>query len=98
MDILSLLANGFAVALTPQNLFLALLGCFLGTLMGALPGLGPANGVAILIKLNDTVSFRILYRGGENGRTIGIHMPPYELAKSGSVSALWLACCSDRSN
>ncbi len=51
MDILSLLANGFAVALTPQNLMLAFVGCFLGTLMGALPGLGPANGVAILIPI-----------------------------------------------
>ncbi|TCS59922.1 tripartite tricarboxylate transporter permease [Primorskyibacter sedentarius] len=51
MEILSLLADGFAVALTPQNLFLSVLGCFLGTLMGALPGLGPANGVAILIPI-----------------------------------------------
>ncbi|WP_417522478.1 tripartite tricarboxylate transporter permease [Marinovum sp.] len=51
MEILSLLADGFAVALTPQNLFLAVVGCFLGTLMGALPGLGPANGVAILIPI-----------------------------------------------
>ena len=51
MEILSLLGGGFAVALTPENLFLALMGCFLGTLMGALPGLGPANGVAILIPI-----------------------------------------------
>jgi len=51
MEILSLLIGGFSVALTPENLFLAVLGCFLGTLMGALPGLGPANGVAILIPI-----------------------------------------------
>jgi len=51
MDTLALLADGFAIALTPQNLFLAVMGCFLGTLMGALPGLGPANGVAILIPI-----------------------------------------------
>ena len=51
MELISLLADGFAVALTPQNLFLAVVGCFLGTLMGALPGLGPANGVAILIPI-----------------------------------------------
>lgn len=51
METLSLLADGFSVALTAQNLFLAVLGCFLGTLMGALPGLGPANGVAILIPI-----------------------------------------------
>ncbi|MGP6085905.1 tripartite tricarboxylate transporter permease [Antarctobacter jejuensis] len=51
METLANLGDGFAVAFTAQNLFLALLGCFLGTLMGALPGLGPANGVAILIPI-----------------------------------------------
>ena len=51
MEALSQLADGFAIALTWQNLLLALLGCFLGTIMGALPGLGPSNGVAILIPL-----------------------------------------------
>ncbi|UCE30354.1 MAG: tripartite tricarboxylate transporter permease [Burkholderiales bacterium] len=55
MDTLGLLADGFAVALTWQNLGLALIGCFLGTVMGALPGLGPSNGVAILIPLAFTL-------------------------------------------
>jgi putative tricarboxylic transport membrane protein len=49
MDSLSSLLDGFAIALTWQNLGLALLGCLLGTMIGALPGLGPSNGVAILI-------------------------------------------------
>ncbi|SDJ02164.1 tripartite tricarboxylate transporter permease [Billgrantia gudaonensis] len=51
MEILAYLAQGFAVALEPQNLFLALIGCALGTLIGALPGLGPVNGVALMIPL-----------------------------------------------
>jgi putative tricarboxylic transport membrane protein len=51
MESLELLLYGFSVALTPQNLMLALLGAFLGTIIGALPGLGPTNGVAILIPL-----------------------------------------------
>lgn len=51
MDLLSSLGDGFLIALTFQNLALALLGCLLGTIMGALPGLGPSNGVAILIPL-----------------------------------------------
>ncbi len=51
METLSLLADGFAVALTPNTLFLAVVGCFLGTIIGALPGLGPSNGVALLIPL-----------------------------------------------
>ena len=51
METLSLLADGFAIALTPTTLFLAVIGCILGTVIGALPGLGPSNGVAILIPL-----------------------------------------------
>jgi len=51
MDTLSLLAQGFAVALTPTTLFLSIMGCIIGTMVGALPGLGPSNGVAILIPL-----------------------------------------------
>lgn len=51
METLNLLMDGFAVALTFQNLMFALFGAFVGTLIGALPGLGPANGVAILIPL-----------------------------------------------
>ena len=45
------LTHGFDVALTFQNIGLALIGCFLGTIIGALPGLGPSNGVAILMPL-----------------------------------------------
>ncbi|NHF74426.1 tripartite tricarboxylate transporter permease [Paracoccus xiamenensis] len=55
MEMLASLGDGFAVALTFQNIGLALLGCFLGTIMGALPGLGPSNGVAILIPLAFTL-------------------------------------------
>jgi len=51
METLGFLMQGFDVALTPMNLGLALLGAFLGTIIGALPGLGPSNGVAILIPL-----------------------------------------------
>ena len=51
IDILSNLALGFSIALSPYTLFLAIVGCFLGTIIGALPGLGPSNGVAILIPI-----------------------------------------------
>lgn len=51
METLSLLADGFAVALNPFTLMLAVAGCIIGTMVGALPGLGPSNGVAILIPL-----------------------------------------------
>src|ERR1700730_4676514 len=42
---------GFQVALQPNNLALAVLGITLGTIIGVLPGLGGANGVAILLPL-----------------------------------------------
>ena len=51
MDLLTDLARGFEVAFTWQNMGLALIGCFLGTIIGVLPGLGPSNGVALLIPL-----------------------------------------------
>lgn len=51
MDTLSHLATGFGVALQPLNLLYASLGAFLGTIVGLLPGLGPINGVAILMPL-----------------------------------------------
>lgn len=55
MDTISNLVMGFGVALTPFTLLLAVVGCFLGTMFGALPGLGPANGVAILIPVAFTM-------------------------------------------
>ena len=55
MDIMSNLALGFSIALSPYTLMLAVAGCFLGTIIGALPGLGPSNGVAILIPITFTL-------------------------------------------
>ena len=55
METLGFLMEGFVVALTPYNLMFALFGAFVGTLIGCLPGLGPANGVAILIPLAFTL-------------------------------------------
>ena len=57
MDVLSYLATGFSVALLPLNLFLVLVGCFVGTLIGSLPGIGPINGVAILLPLAYAMGF-----------------------------------------
>ncbi|MGJ0580141.1 tripartite tricarboxylate transporter permease [Xenorhabdus bovienii] len=51
MDTWIYLSQGFEVALMPKNLVIALIGCFIGTVVGMLPGLGPINGVAILLPL-----------------------------------------------
>ncbi|HEX9442837.1 MAG TPA: tripartite tricarboxylate transporter permease [Candidatus Binatia bacterium] len=40
---------GFHIAITPFNLWMAVVGILLGTIIGVLPGLGGANGVAILL-------------------------------------------------
>jgi len=45
------LLQGLLIALTWQNLFWAALGCFIGTLVGVLPGIGPVSGIAILLPL-----------------------------------------------
>jgi putative tricarboxylic transport membrane protein len=46
---------GFQIAVTPYNLFVAVVGIALGTIIGVLPGLGGANGVAILLPLTFTM-------------------------------------------
>ena len=51
MDTLQYLATGFGVALTLNNLMVAAIGALVGTIVGMLPGLGPINGVAILMPL-----------------------------------------------
>lgn len=56
MDSLSGLAFGFGNALTITNLGWALLGCFLGTAIGVLPGIGPALTIALLLPITFKVS------------------------------------------
>ncbi len=51
MDNITNLLGGFQVAIQPLNLVLASFGCFVGTVLGLLPGLGPINGVAIFLPL-----------------------------------------------
>lgn len=51
MEEIGLLMHGFAVALQPENLLLMFVGVVLGVLIGVLPGLGGANGIAILLPL-----------------------------------------------
>ena len=55
MEEISSLIQGFGVALTPFNLMLMFVGVVLGVIIGVLPGLGGANGVAILLPLTFTM-------------------------------------------
>lgn len=52
MELLSHLALGFETALSPLNLFYCFAGVLIGTLIGVLPGLGPAPTVAMLLPLS----------------------------------------------
>ena len=51
MDEIQSLMHGFAVAMTWNNLIFMFIGVLLGVIIGVLPGLGGANGVAILLPL-----------------------------------------------
>ena len=51
METFDLLMQGFSIALEPLNLALVIFGCALGLFIGAMPGLGSVNGVAILLPM-----------------------------------------------
>ena len=77
METLQQLLMGFSVALTPLNLLYCLLGTAAGTIIGALPGIGPSAGIAILLPLtfgmNPTSAMILMagiYYGAMYGGTI----------------------------
>jgi putative tricarboxylic transport membrane protein len=56
MEELVNLFNGFATVLQPFNILVMIVGILLGVIIGVLPGLGGANGVAILLPLTFSMS------------------------------------------
>ena len=54
-DLLGNLALGFSTALSLQNVWLAFIGCLVGTLIGVLPGIGPIATITMLLPI--TFSF-----------------------------------------
>lgn len=74
METLNLLAQGFAVALTPTNLLWCFVGVFVGTAVGVLPGIGPALTIALLLPLTykvDATAAFILFAGIYYGAMYG---------------------------
>lgn len=49
IDTLASLSLGFSVALSPEVLLFAVIGCVIGTLVGMLPGVGPLAGISLLL-------------------------------------------------
>ncbi|WP_327672232.1 MULTISPECIES: tripartite tricarboxylate transporter permease [unclassified Streptomyces] len=71
------LVTGFGAALSPENVLWCFVGVLLGTVIGILPGLGSATGVAILIPVTLTFSpltalimLAGIYHGAQFGATI----------------------------
>lgn len=84
MEILGLLFDGMAVSLQPLNIGLILIGVTLGLFIGAMPGLGSVNGVAILLPVTFLVPpgsaiiflaaiyYGAMYGGAISSITLGI--------------------------
>lgn len=71
--------QGIGVALMPQNLLVGVIGCFLGTIIGCLPAIGPINGIALLLPIAYTaglppestlILLAAIYYGAEYGGRI----------------------------
>jgi len=65
---------GLTTALTPTNLLMVMVGCFAGTFIGMLPGLGPISAIALMIPITygfDPASGMILMAGVYYGAIFG---------------------------
>jgi len=75
MEILQNLLGGLAIAISPMNLLFCFIGVVAGVLIGALPGLGPSAGLAILLPVTfgfpDPVAGIILLAGIYYGAMYG---------------------------
>ena len=84
MDILTSLLGGLVEAAEPINLAMMAVGCIVGLFVGAMPGLGSVNGVAILLPLTFLVPpnaaiiflaaiyYGAMYGGAISSITLGI--------------------------
>ncbi|MFC1458240.1 tripartite tricarboxylate transporter permease [Microvirga arabica] len=93
---LSYLWTGFSVALSPMNLLIGFVGCFLGTMIGALPAIGPINGIALLLPIAYTMglpaeSTMILLAGIYSGAEYGGRISSILLNVPGDAGAVMTA-------
>ncbi len=84
MEVLTFLTDGVLLALAPTNLFLIIVGVTVGLFIGAMPGLGSVNGVAILLPITFLVPpasaiiflaaiyYGAMYGGAISSVTLGI--------------------------
>jgi putative tricarboxylic transport membrane protein len=84
MEVLSFLSNGILLSLQPLNLALIVVGVTVGLFIGAMPGLGAVNGVAILLPITflvppgsaiiflSAIYYGAMYGGAISSVTLGI--------------------------
>jgi putative tricarboxylic transport membrane protein len=91
MDALMSLFEGFSHALTPMNLLWVLVGCFLGTAVGVLPGLGSSMAVALLLPMTfalDPTGAFIMFAGVYFGGLFGDSTMAILMNTPGQASAI----------
>ena len=87
MDILASLFNGILIALEPINLGLAVIGVIVGLFVGAMPGLGSVNGVAILLPFTFVIQG---FTGGATSPMIFLASIYYGAMYGGAISSITL--------
>ncbi len=87
MDILISLFNGILIALQPINLGLAIVGVVVGLFVGAMPGLGSVNGVAILLPFTFVIQS---FTGGATSPMIFLASIYYGAMYGGAISSITL--------
>lgn len=92
-DVFASLMGGFATAAQPVNLFVAFVGVLVGTIIGMLPGIGPINGIAILIPITfalglEPTAMLILFAGIYYGSQYGNSISTILLNVPGTASSV----------
>jgi len=87
MEVLSLLADGVLTALQPANLLICFIGVVIGLFVGAMPGLGSVNGVAILLP---TIFFIKQTTGSDAAPMIFLAAIYYGAMYGGAISSIML--------
>jgi putative tricarboxylic transport membrane protein len=87
MDVLISLWQGILIALEPINLGLAVIGVIVGLFVGAMPGLGSVNGVAILLPFTFVIQS---FTGGATSPMIFLASIYYGAMYGGAISSITL--------
>ena len=87
MEVLGHLLEGIMIALEPVNLGLAIIGVVIGLFVGAMPGLGSVNGVAILLPFTFVIQG---FTGGATSPMIFLASIYYGAMYGGAISSITL--------